>query len=411
MKKLTLLTIFLTIFLVSCSSTKGSSKNNNGVLIGQDPGTIGVVNDWKNPKFSGGKTTKVVAEGFANIDGRGEADARDRAIDDAQRKSVEQAVGSIIQGSTSVENNRLINSQIYEKTTGYISSYKVLESRKSGSMYYSKIEAEVGVDMIQDNLQAMGILIDRAGLPMIVVLVTDKEGHASESFNIELEKQMSAKGFRFVDNRTLQKVLEREKIKYSDILNSSSSDLIDKIGVGTGAQVAIIGEANASFFTTIEGTAMKSFRSDIAVRAVNTSDATTIAQSTHQTGGVGGSDRDAAAIALTKSAQAVSDDLTGQITRKWQDITQSGTEYTLLVVGLDFTESVNFEKAMPQYIRGLKSVFNRGITGDASKYVVRYVGSSRNLAVDLNEKGTEMGYKIKIQSFDEKTITMSVVKK
>lgn len=399
------------LFFISCATTSKNTSSSGGVYVGDDIGNIGVVNDWKNPDFAGGKTRTVVAEGFAVVDGRGDADAIDRALDDAQRKAVEQAVGSIIQGSTSVENNRLINSQIYEKTTGYVSGYRVLTTRKSGSMYYAKIEASVGVDMIQDNLQAMGILIDRMNLPMIVVLVTDEYGNLSDSFNVELEKRMSEKGFRFVDSRTLQDVMDREKIKYGDILGSKSIDIIDKIGVGTGAQVAILGNASASYFTTIHGTAMKSYRSDVAVRAVNIADASTIAQSTHQTGGVGGSDRDASSIALVKSANTVSEDLISQITGKWQNIVQSGTEYTLLIVGLSFSDAIDFENALTSNIRGLKSVYNRGMTGDASRFVVRYIGSSRNLAVDLNAKASQIGYQIIIKSFDDKTITMNVSKR
>lgn len=401
----------LAFFFISCATTAKSELGKDKVYVGSDIGDIGVVNDWKNQNFLGGKTTTIVAEGFAVIDGRGEDSALDRALDDAQRKAVEQAVGSIIQGSTTVENNRLITSQIYEKTTGYISGYKVLNTAKSGSMYYAKIEASVGVDMIQDNLQAMGILMDRMNLPMIVVLVTDEYGYLSDSFNVELEKKMSEKGFRFVDSRTLESVMEREKIKYGDILGSKSMDIIDKIGVGTGAEVAIIGNASAAYFTTLQGTAMKSYRSDVAVRAVNIADATTIAQATHQTGGIGGSEKDASSIALIKSADSVSQDLIKQITDKWQNIVQSGTEYTLLIAGLSFSDAIDFENALGKNIRGVKNVFNRGMTGDASKFLVRYIGTSRDLAVDLNAKAAEIGYQIIIKSFDDKTITMNVFKK
>lgn len=407
MKKLykLFLAMFLILFFISCATTSNSTQS--GVLVGEDTGEIGVINNWKNPDFKGGKTTKIVAEGFASSDNRGEANAIDRALESAKRNAVEQAVGSIVNGTTLVENSRLISSKIYENTTGYISSYKVLSITKSSSVWYAKIEAVVGVDMLQDNLQAMGILLDRKNMPLIVMLVTDDNGELSDAFNVELEKNMSDKGFKFVSASSLRSVVRSENISYSD--NSSST--VKKIAEATGAQIAILGKADAAYFTTIQGTALKSFRSDVAITAVNVSDYSTIARATHQAGGVGGSEKDAHSIALVKSADSISEDFINQIVTKWQSEVQNGTEYTIYVTGLDFTDSIGFEEALKKNIENLKSIYNRGISGDSSRYVVQYVGSSRDLAVDINAKAKNMGYQIIINSFDDKTINLKANKR
>ncbi len=400
MKKI-LIYIIVSLFFVSCATT----SKNSGVYVGEETGDIGIVNNWKNPDFKGGKTTKIVAEGFAATDGRGEANAIERAIESAKRNAVEQAVGSIIHGVASVNNNKLIDSKIYENTTGYISSYKVLNINKNTSVWYSKIEAVVGVDMIQDNLQAMGILMDRKSMPLIVILVTDENGELSESFNVRLEKNMGDKGFKFVNSSSLRKIMRSENIDYSD------SDLVKKIAESTGAQIAILGKAAASYFTTIQGTAMKSYRSDVAITAINISDYSTIARATHQTGGVGGSDKDAHSIALVKSADSISDNFISQIVNKWQSEVQNGSEYTIYVSGLNFEDSIDFEYALKNNIGNIKNVYNRGVAGDSSRYVIQYVGTSRNLAVDINTKAKNMGYQIIINGFDDKTITLKASKK
>lgn len=402
MKKI-LIYIIISAISISCATT--SKNNSGGAYVGEETGGIGIVNNWKNPEFKGGKTAKITAEGFASVDGRGEASAIERAIESAQRNAVEQAVGSIIHGTASVGNNKLIESKIYENTTGYISSYKVLDITKNTSVWHAKIEAVVGVDMIQDNLQAMGILMDRKNMPLIVVLVTDGEGELSESFNIQLEKNMGDKGFKFVSASSLKKIAKNENINYSD------SDDVKKIVESTGAQIAILGKADASYFTAIQGTAMKSYRSDVAITAVNISDYSTIARATHQTGGVGGSDKDARSIALVKSADSISDDFVSQIVNKWQSEVQNGSEYTVYVSGLDFEDSIDFEDALKTNIGNIKNVYNRGVSGDSSRYVVQYVGTSRNLAVDINTKAKNMGYQIIISDFDDKTITLKASKR
>ena len=283
----------------------------------------------------------------------------------------------------------------------------MLSITKSSSVWYAKIEAVVGVDMLQDNLQAMGILLDRKNMPLIVMLVTDDNGELSDAFNVELEKNMSDKGFKFVSASSLRSVVRSENISYSD--NSSST--VKKIAEATGAQIAILGKADAAYFTTIQGTALKSFRSDVAITAVNVSDYSTIARATHQAGGVGGSEKDAHSIALVKSADSISEDFINQIVNKWQSEVQNGTEYTIYVTGLDFTDSIGFEEALKKNIENLKSVYNRGISGDSSRYVVQYVGSSRDLAVDINAKAKNMGYQIIINSFDDKTINLKANKR
>ncbi len=395
----------MSAILLSCATT--SKVSSSGVFVGEETGDIGVVNNWKNPDFKGGKTTKIIAEGFASTDGRGEANAIERAIESAKRNAVEQAVGSIIHGVASVGNNKLLESKIYENTTGYISSYKVLNITKNTSVWYSKIEAIVGVDMLQDNLQAMGILMDRKSMPLIVVLVIDENGDLSESFNVQLEKNMGDKGFKFVSASSLRKIMRDENYD----IDFSDSDSVKKIAQSTGAQIAVVGKAGASYFTTIQGTAMKSYRSDVAITAINISDYSTVARATHQAGGVGGSDKDAHSIALVKSADSISDDFISQIVNKWQSEVQNGAEYTIYVSGLNFDDSIDFEDALKKNIGNIKNVYNRGIAGDSSRYVIQYVGTSRNLAVDINAKAKNMGYQIIINGFDDKTITLKASKK
>ena len=56
MKKIILIIIYiiLSAILLSCATTSKSSSS--GVFVGEETGDIGVVNNWKNPDFKGGKT-------------------------------------------------------------------------------------------------------------------------------------------------------------------------------------------------------------------------------------------------------------------------------------------------------------------------------------------------------------------
>ncbi len=400
--------IFFMCFVASCASTSNNSSSPN-FSVGESS-EIGFVKDWSNPEFKGGKTTGITADGYAVIDNRGFVEARNRAIEDAKRNAVEMAVGSMISGQKVAENNVIINNTIYSKTTGYISSYKVVDEEQTSGGYRVKIKAEVGVDMIEDNLMAMGILTSDMNFPLVVVLVVDEYEKSSDDFNIALEKHMTAKGFKFVDSKILKKVLAKEKIKLDEISGAKSADIISKIALGTGAQVAIVGNAEAYFFKNIEGTALKSYRSNVKVRAVNISDARTIAQSINQTGGVGGSEKDAAAAALQKSAETVGTDISKQITTEWQKVVQEGYEYNLLIGGLEnFNMQIEFENQLKKHIAGVKNVYNKGFASNTAKFMVKYVGSARNLAIDINNKAADMGFYVEVKTFDDKNITITAM--
>jgi hypothetical protein len=62
----------------------------------------------------------VTAEGVAAIQGNAQDIARDAAIEDAQKRAVEQAIGILIDSQTQVENYQLISDNILSQTKGYI---------------------------------------------------------------------------------------------------------------------------------------------------------------------------------------------------------------------------------------------------------------------------------------------------
>src|SRR3972149_10885828 len=57
----------------------------------------------------------VEASGFASVIGRDAAMARDGAVDDALRKAVEQAVGTMVSAETMVENYQVLKDSVFTK--------------------------------------------------------------------------------------------------------------------------------------------------------------------------------------------------------------------------------------------------------------------------------------------------------
>ncbi len=60
----------------------------------------------------------VTAEGMAVVTAGNTAIARDQAVNDAQRKAVEQAVGSMVSSQTVMENYEVLSDSVYTKSNG-----------------------------------------------------------------------------------------------------------------------------------------------------------------------------------------------------------------------------------------------------------------------------------------------------
>src|SRR5262245_4601069 len=99
----------------------------------------------------------VTAEGVASI-GTDKAAAHDKAIEDALRRAVEQAVGTMVESETSVENYQLLSDKIYSRSSGYVKKYQVVSEQAEGNLLRIRIEAEVDSGYLNSDLAAIGLL-------------------------------------------------------------------------------------------------------------------------------------------------------------------------------------------------------------------------------------------------------------
>ena len=110
--------------------------------------------------------------------GRGAAEsvdiARDAAIEDAQKRAVEQAIGILIDSQTQVENYQLISDKILSQTKGYITRYNVTGETRDGALLRVRITAEVSLGKLTNDLSAIGILIGQMHKPRTMIMIAEQ---------------------------------------------------------------------------------------------------------------------------------------------------------------------------------------------------------------------------------------------
>ncbi len=120
----------------------------------------------------------VTAEGVAAIQGNARDIARDAALEDAQKRAVEQAIGILIDSQTQVENYQLISDKILSQTKGYIKRYNITSETVDSGLLRVRINAEVALGQLTDDLAGIGILLGRMHMPRTMVMIAEQNiGH------------------------------------------------------------------------------------------------------------------------------------------------------------------------------------------------------------------------------------------
>ncbi|MCD4706565.1 MAG: flagellar assembly protein T N-terminal domain-containing protein [Candidatus Sabulitectum sp.] len=232
--------------------------------------------------------TEILAEGVAALEFQGGMDiARDHAIDDALRKAVEQGVGAYINSETQVNNFQLISDNIYSKTSGYVSNYRIVTEEQSGNLYRVIIRAVVKTDNIENDLAAIGILLGEQGRPRIMVVVKELGSMAELSntgslmgslmFETMILDNFRQQGFPVVDAATVASIMERDQLK---LILEGDDATATLIGLEAGAEIVIAGTAlHTQDSQAIAGSLREIHEYQVSTRAINTRTGTLLAGS------------------------------------------------------------------------------------------------------------------------------------
>jgi hypothetical protein len=345
------------------------------------------------------QSKEIKAKGYGTIYGNNKAAARDRAIEDAQRKAVEQAMGTMISSESVTKNFQLISDRILSLSSGYIENYRVISEKEIDGEVEVEIAAIVGMSKLNDSVQAIKNLIGRMDRPKIMVLIAEQSireerqqlseksrGDAvlsSTSLGVAenvLIEFFRAKGFDFVDRQALA-----GQIEVADPLTLvNDKERIKKIANLTDAQVAIFGQAQARNAGEVQG--IYSGQANISLRALKTDTGEIIAATSAHAAVPFVDPSTANTKALSEAAKKISQTLMDQILSQWQSESSGSRSICLVIRGVKYAEVKKLRSWLKKYVRGVKSVHQRYVKEGMAELDLDIQGSAQNLADELSEK-------------------------
>jgi len=348
------------------------------------------------------ETTTATAEGMAAVRQGNQAGARDTAVNDALRKAVEQAVGTMISSQTVSENYTLLSDRIYSKTQGYIKSYEVLSEQPGDQLYRVTVKAAVGTAEIKNDLSALGLLMSQKSMPRVMIMVAEQNigqeyysywwhhgaRHDVRAASADLTvvenvllRELGEKGFNLVDHAAMS---GRLQVPAAYKVESLSNTAVREIGNLYDAEVVIYGKAAAKLRGAIMNSAMKSAMANLSLRAVRTDNGQVIASDTANAAGAHPDEVTAGTKALSQATEQVAATLLDQIMNRWSSEVSGGGLVQITVNGnVSYDNLLRLKDTMRNAIRGVKQIYQRDFKTTQALLEVEYLGPAQNLADDI----------------------------
>ncbi len=363
----------------------------------------------------------VTAEGVGVVIAGDQAIARDNAIQDALRKAVEQAVGTMVSSETLVQNFQTLNDRIYTQTKGYIQNYRIAGENPGPNLYQVTVQATVAIGDLKKDLEGLGILLGQVGKPRLMILIAEQNvgqpqpnywwgrryGEQTDLTIAEntIMDRFREKGFDFVDHQVQSKNIQvQPAYQIADLSNQAAVTL----GKQADAEVVIVGKALAKSAGSVAGTSMKSAQANLSLRAIQTDNGRVIASGTEHAASVhidevtGGSD------AIKKASLKISDKLMDDIIKNFQKRVGATTLVQLTVNGLSgMNDWTRLKNLIQTQVRGVEAVHDRGFSGNMARMDVDMKGSAQSLAEEISRKSFNE-FVIKVTGTTWNTVEMIV---
>jgi|CXWL01.1.fsa_nt_gi hypothetical protein len=356
--------------------------------------------------------TAVEATGEAAVE-KNRPLARDRAIEDALRRAVEQVCGTLVMSSSEVKNSQLVHDKILTQAKGYVAGYDVLSEKEEKGVLRITVRAKVGTDKLSNDLATIGLTLVRKGMPRLAVLIAEQRidevkpaawwgqgGDNKAASAMKLDQRLvenalidawNKVGFSFVDMEALS-----GKVKAAGVVSTTlTADQVREIGNLTDADVIIVGTAVATKQRDVAelvgdkqgDTKQVTCAATISARALNADSGEILATADASKNTFHLDALTCGREALLAASKDFAASLQAKIMEKWGKELGGTGRVRLRVKGLDSLGTLNELKAlMLSKVRGVKGIDQKRFDKGSADLDVRLEGPADALASALEAK-------------------------
>lgn len=336
----------------------------------------------------------ITAEGVVAITGENMAIFREKAIDDALRRAVEQAVGTMISSDTMTNNFAVVHDKILAQTSGYVKNYQITKEERVGQEFRVTVMADIGRDNLQRSLEALGLLHVLKEKPKVMVIIEEKVGglfgttaweDVGQAESTIMERLIAA-GFNVVDPAQVRANIPRDKALR---LLEGDPKAAAAAGLQYGAQIVITGRSfSKNAGGKLLGTQMQSIQATLQARVIRSDDGRVISSRSEQGTRAHIDEMQGGVLAIKEASEKLSDTLMSDILGSWKkEVYGRAQEITLVISGLvSYRHLSAIKKFLETDLQGVKAVHQRSFTQGIAELLLDYGGKTSFVADELASK-------------------------
>ena len=377
---------------------------------------------------SAGDVLVQTAQGQAAVLNNDKPAAREKAIEDALRHAVEMAVGTKVTSTSEVQDFQSKMDQVLTHSSGFVKKYDIVKEGMDGEVVQVTIRAEISNLELDKDLQAMGLLMSRKGMPRTMVLVAEQnigmaapsaawmkdQGGANALVSADLRiaentilDQLKSGGFR----QLIDPEIATEKVaQVGGITTAINASQARKLRSLTGAEVILIGQVIATSRGEMGdlGPGWRSCTATLSGRAVNTDNGDILATSETTQNAAQLDDLTCGKEAIKKASKVFSQDMIKKISARWSQDVSGGNEIHVTVHKVSgFKQATDFKSALTQHVRGVKGVAQRSFAGGTQELDVTLVGTTDQFASEIEAR--KLGkFSVKVTGVTANTVDLEL---
>jgi hypothetical protein len=313
--------------------------------------------------------------------------ARERAIARSLQTAVRQEACRMMEEDDLTYHFKSVNEIVAGPVERFIETYRVLSESADGDRYGVLVAVSVATESLQQALTAGGVRLDSAGLPTVLVMVTETLpddtsprfgwGQGMSAMRIYSEEGVSAHlramGYSVLSARDLD-LAHLQQTPYPD-----GPDLFE-VARGAGAEVIVVGRSDAAILPNQMGSDIKSFRGESRLRAYRRDEPAPFTEALRDAVTTDADVYSGSISALTAAGRASAEEIARQIASVWRRDQTSKKMLTLTVEGTSYLSSfVRFRRALRE-MPGVKRLQVSAMKSNRATLEVDYAGSPRELA-------------------------------
>lgn len=341
---------------------------------------------------------EITVTGLGSILANDVSAARDKAIDDAMRKAVQQALGTHIKSETLVKNFQLVEDRILSWSSGYVSQYTIVrEGAGKYDTYEVEMRALVNLSDLKSDDNALAELLDKEN-PRVMVMIAEQNIGDTDRFRY-FEVDMTAaetaiidafrnKGFEVIDPSMAKANQDRDAV-----LAALEGDAKQAAAIAAAQQAELIvtGKAAAKVATGFNLGGMKSCQANLTVRVVRAGDARIVATASEHAAHPHIDELTGGTMAIEKAAKKSGETIIGKVIAEAQKNFYNENSITVQVRGhKDYAELQKFVSTLKHYLRGVKNIYERSNNAVFAVLDVKILGTASQLARELSHKNLEI---------------------